>query len=134
MRCATGGVPYRMLYIWFSPDGSKSEGIRKMSAPASTRWARAGSKARTYPASAAKRRARPVNIDSMAGSPVPRAASCTRLRARSGGMVSRSRSKPFWRSRRETTPSTGTPGRSRRPKRWRSAAVLTALPSRSPAS
>src|SRR5262245_55769972 len=33
----TGIVPYRILYIWFSPQGSYFDGIRKISAPASVR-------------------------------------------------------------------------------------------------
>ena len=36
----TGTVPYRRLYIWLSPHGSYTDGIRNISAPASIRWAR----------------------------------------------------------------------------------------------
>jgi len=36
-----GSVPYRRLYIWFKPHGSKRDGMRKKSAPASMRCASA---------------------------------------------------------------------------------------------
>ena len=35
----TGSVPYRMLYIWFRPQGSNRDGIRNKSEPASMRCA-----------------------------------------------------------------------------------------------
>ena len=40
----TGIVPYRRLYIWFRPQGSNCDGIRKMSAPPSITCASRSSK------------------------------------------------------------------------------------------
>ncbi len=48
-RCTMGGVPYRWLIIWLSPHGSNADGMRKKSAPASTRWASASENVRATP-------------------------------------------------------------------------------------
>ena len=127
-----GGIVFADRVTTVSPQGSKSDGIRKKSEPDSTRWLMPSSSLTQIPTLAGCAAANSWNKSSYFFSPPPSTTSRQFSFAKKSFAPS-TRSSPLAGVKRQTMPNTGPLNRSLQPNSCNSFARQTALPPKSPA-